>query len=173
MNRYYANLLGTWTDITDDGTVEDGQPMAKFFEENLVFQDESTVAECFRYGYINVQYNEKKLSDSSVVCPNCHIRRFRKLHNSSLSNLSIALGSSSFTLDRSKANAFSTAVRTLHQLLYLSSPAACAMTLIFSSSVFTSFLGPLRAGFSYTLVSTISVSSLTDILTTRRYSAPE
>ena len=48
--RIYANLLGNWTDITETGTVADCQKPVTYFTEN------STVAECFKYGYIHVQY---------------------------------------------------------------------------------------------------------------------
>lgn len=59
MKRYYANLLGNWVDITTEGTVGDYQDPATFFEENLIFKEGSTTAECFLYGYINVQYKGK------------------------------------------------------------------------------------------------------------------
>lgn len=59
MKRYYANLLGDWVDITDDGTVEDGKSPYTYFEEMLYFPEGATVAECFKYGYINVQYGGK------------------------------------------------------------------------------------------------------------------
>lgn len=55
MKRIFANLLGKWTDITDTGTVEDYQDPLSYFEENLRYADDSTVAECFKYGYINIQ----------------------------------------------------------------------------------------------------------------------
>lgn len=57
MKRIYANLLGSWIDITDTGTVEDQQNPSAYFKENLRYMDGSTVAECFKYGYINIQYN--------------------------------------------------------------------------------------------------------------------
>lgn len=57
MKHIYANLLGEWVDITDTGTVEDHQPPLVYFEENLCYIGGSTVAECFKYDYINVQYN--------------------------------------------------------------------------------------------------------------------
>lgn len=56
MKRIYANLLGKWTDITDTGTVEDHQNPLTYFEENLRYIDDSAVAECFKYDYINVQH---------------------------------------------------------------------------------------------------------------------
>lgn len=56
MKRYYANLLGNWTDITDTGTVENQNPYI-YFEENLTYPNGSKVAKCFEYDYINVQYN--------------------------------------------------------------------------------------------------------------------
>lgn len=55
--RIYANLLGNWTDITDTGTVEDYQNPTTYFKENLWYSEDSTVAECFKYDYINVQHN--------------------------------------------------------------------------------------------------------------------
>lgn len=67
MKHYYANLLGAWTDITETGTVEDGQSPAKYFEEMLTFREASTVAECFKYGYINVQHGGKNYR----VHPSC------------------------------------------------------------------------------------------------------
>lgn len=57
MKRIYANLLGNWVDITEIGTVEDHQNPIIYFEENLRYIDDSTVAECFKYDYINIQYN--------------------------------------------------------------------------------------------------------------------
>lgn len=57
MKRIFANLLGQWTDITNTGTVEDHQNPLIYFEENLRYIDGSTIAECFKYGYVNVQYN--------------------------------------------------------------------------------------------------------------------
>lgn len=54
--KIYANLLGEWTDITHTGTVADGQSPTLYFQENLAFVEGSTVAECFKYGYIHVQY---------------------------------------------------------------------------------------------------------------------
>lgn len=59
MKRIYANLLGSWTDITHSGTVEDNQVPSTYFEEMLTFSDTSTVAEAFKYGYINIQYQGK------------------------------------------------------------------------------------------------------------------
>lgn len=58
MRRIFANLLGEWTDITDAGTVEDNQDPLTYFEENLRYEDPSTIAGCFKYDYINVQYNK-------------------------------------------------------------------------------------------------------------------
>lgn len=57
--RIYANLLGTWTDITDTGTVADNQNPVKYFKENLTFDDNSKVAKCFEFGYVHVQYQNK------------------------------------------------------------------------------------------------------------------
>ena len=54
--RIYANLLGNWTDITETDTVADCQKPVTYFTENLTFLEGSTVAECFKYGYIHVQY---------------------------------------------------------------------------------------------------------------------
>ena len=59
MKRYYANLLGTWTDITDEGTVNDHQPVPTYFEEHLYFKPGAMVAECFEFDYINIQYKGK------------------------------------------------------------------------------------------------------------------
>lgn len=58
MKRIFANLLGEWIDITDSGTVEDNQNPSAYFKENLCYIDNSTIAECFKYDYINVQYNK-------------------------------------------------------------------------------------------------------------------
>jgi len=57
MKRIYANLLGNWVDITEAGTIEDHQNPSLYFEENLRYVNGSTTAECFKYDYINVQYN--------------------------------------------------------------------------------------------------------------------
>ncbi len=54
--RIYANLLGVWTDITDKGTIADFQNPVTYIKENLTYADNSETAECFRYDYINVQY---------------------------------------------------------------------------------------------------------------------
>lgn len=59
MKRYYANLLGTWTDITETGTVEDHQDPHTYFEENLRYLGDESVPACFRFDYINVQYDGK------------------------------------------------------------------------------------------------------------------
>ena len=59
MKKIYANLLGVWTDITNDGTVADYQDPVKYFQENLTYNDDSDVARCFKGNYINVQYNDK------------------------------------------------------------------------------------------------------------------
>lgn len=58
MMRIYANLLGNWTDITDEGTVADNQEPSRYFKDMLSY-GEGTVAEAFKYGYINVQYQGK------------------------------------------------------------------------------------------------------------------
>ncbi len=55
--RIYANLIGNWVDITEDGTVADGKNPILYFKETLSFLENSTVAECFKYGYIHVQYH--------------------------------------------------------------------------------------------------------------------
>ncbi len=57
--RIYANLLGNWTDITEAGTVADFQNPVTYFKENLTFDKNSSIAKCFEYGYIHVQYNGK------------------------------------------------------------------------------------------------------------------
>lgn len=57
MKRIYANLLGEWVDITEAGTVEDGQDPSVFFKENLTYAEGSKVAKCFEYDYINIQHN--------------------------------------------------------------------------------------------------------------------
>lgn len=59
MKRIYANLLGVWTDITDDGTVEDHQRPSVYFDENLFYEGNSKVAKYFEYDYIHVQYKGK------------------------------------------------------------------------------------------------------------------
>lgn len=58
MKKYYACLLGEWVDITNC-TVEDYQPAAQYFKENLEYEGNSKKAKCFEYDYINVQYNNK------------------------------------------------------------------------------------------------------------------
>ena len=45
--RVYANLLGSWTDITDTGTIANQQDPTTY----------SKNAKCFEYDYIHVQYN--------------------------------------------------------------------------------------------------------------------
>ena len=67
MKRYYANLLGTWTDITTAGTVENRDTQT-YFEENLTYQDGAHTPECYKYGYVNVQYNGKNYrSDPACI----------------------------------------------------------------------------------------------------------
>lgn len=56
--RIYANLLGTWTDVTESGTLETQDPIT-FIKEGLEYSPNSLVAECFKYDYINVQYEGK------------------------------------------------------------------------------------------------------------------
>jgi len=51
MKRYYANLLGTWVDITENATVFDHQDPKIFFQESL--------HTLFDYDYINIQYDNK------------------------------------------------------------------------------------------------------------------
>lgn len=58
MKRIYANLLGTWVDITD-GTVADSQPTGKYFRDVLGYEGDSKVAKPFEFGYINVQHDGK------------------------------------------------------------------------------------------------------------------
>ena len=68
MKRYYANLLGEWTDITETGTVADHQSPGKYFEDNLKFEDGAKIAYCFEFGYINVQYKGKNYRiDPSMI----------------------------------------------------------------------------------------------------------
>ena len=55
--KIYANLLGTWTDITKIGTVENHQDPVTYFKENLRYLEGENIPECFKYGYINIQYN--------------------------------------------------------------------------------------------------------------------
>ena len=55
--KIYANLLGTWTDITNSGTVQDNANPVEFFKENLKYNNEISKFECFKYDWINVQYN--------------------------------------------------------------------------------------------------------------------
>ena len=55
MRKYYANLLGVWTDITEFGTIDNKNACA-FFEEGLIYDKGSKVAKCFEYDYLNVQY---------------------------------------------------------------------------------------------------------------------
>lgn len=50
MKRIYANLLGDWVDITDDGLLEKCNPN--------IYIDES-IQDMFKYDYINVSYNGK------------------------------------------------------------------------------------------------------------------
>lgn len=59
MKRYYANLLGTWTDITERGTVEGGHNPSTYFSEKLSYDEESNTADCFKGDYINVQFDGK------------------------------------------------------------------------------------------------------------------
>jgi len=47
LKRIYTNLLGCWTDITETGTVEDYQNPSVYFEENLHYSGDSTVADLF------------------------------------------------------------------------------------------------------------------------------
>lgn len=59
MKKVYACLLGEWVDITDDGTVENNQDPLTYFEEALAYKNGETIAECFKYDYLNVQYNHR------------------------------------------------------------------------------------------------------------------
>ena len=58
MKHIYVCLLGDWIDITEVGTIENENP-SKFIEEQLTYVDGSYTAECFKYDYINIQYNNK------------------------------------------------------------------------------------------------------------------
>lgn len=71
MVRYYANLLGNWVDITDDGTVEN-QDTATYFKENYAYEQlpdgtYSKTPKCYEYGYIHVQYGGKDYK----ISPDC------------------------------------------------------------------------------------------------------
>ena len=57
MKKYYANLLGEWTDITN--SMVELVDKHSYFEENLSYPKGSYEAECFKYDYINVQHNNK------------------------------------------------------------------------------------------------------------------
>lgn len=57
--KVYANLLGNWTDITETGTIADNQDPCTYIENCLRYEQDSTVADCFKYDYINVQYDGK------------------------------------------------------------------------------------------------------------------
>ena len=57
--RVYANLLGVWTDVTDNGTVADHQDPVTYFKEMLAYEESSKTAEAFEFDYINVQYGGK------------------------------------------------------------------------------------------------------------------
>lgn len=59
MKRYYVNLLGSWVDITDNGTVEDHQAPSVYFADKLAFINGEEVAECFKFDYLNIQYQGK------------------------------------------------------------------------------------------------------------------
>ncbi|GMB00887.1 hypothetical protein [Pelosinus sp. IPA-1] len=50
MKKVYANLLGTWIDITETGTLHNRNPLTYVDEE---------ITEMFKYDYINVGYNNK------------------------------------------------------------------------------------------------------------------
>ena len=57
--QIYANLLGTWTDITNAGTIGDNKDPVTFVKEQLIYSDGSGTADCWKYDYINVQYDGK------------------------------------------------------------------------------------------------------------------
>ncbi len=59
MIKIYANLLGTWTDITTEGTVADHQDPVLYFKQHLEYVNGSEEAEAFKYGYIHVQYGDR------------------------------------------------------------------------------------------------------------------
>lgn len=71
MVRYYANLLGNWVDITDDGTIDKKDAATYFEEENehkrLPDGTYSKVPKCYEYGYIHVQYGGKDYR----ISPDC------------------------------------------------------------------------------------------------------
>lgn len=50
MKRVYANLLGTWTDITEKGTIH-GSDSLKYVNEEI--------RDMFKYDYVNVIYKNK------------------------------------------------------------------------------------------------------------------
>lgn len=66
MKRYYANLLGQWTDITDDGLAEN-EKVSTYFQDNLTYDENENVARCFKGDYINITYGEK----SYRIHPSC------------------------------------------------------------------------------------------------------
>ena len=59
MHRIYANLLGVWTDITDEGIVGKDQPAALFFKEHLQYDSDNKKADCFQYDYLRIGFNGK------------------------------------------------------------------------------------------------------------------
>lgn len=50
MKRVHANLLGTWVDITDDGLLDNRNPLTYIEEE---------IQDMFKYDYINISYHDK------------------------------------------------------------------------------------------------------------------
>ncbi|KJD42553.1 hypothetical protein [Paenibacillus terrae] len=50
MKRIYANLIGTWTDITDSGLIENTDPVTYYNEEWHRF---------FELNYVNIRFGDK------------------------------------------------------------------------------------------------------------------
>lgn len=55
--RIYANLLGNWTDITDDGYVN--SVPAKEFIQNLSYEEGSYKAKGLEYDYVEIGFGDK------------------------------------------------------------------------------------------------------------------
>lgn len=57
MKRYYANLLGNWTDITDSGTIQGALASETVVGQNLVQFPSMPSQTCFGYDFVLVEYD--------------------------------------------------------------------------------------------------------------------
>ena len=59
MRRVYACLVGQWIDITDSATINGKYKPLDYFSRKTMHCEDSLLAECFRYDYIDIHFEKK------------------------------------------------------------------------------------------------------------------